>query len=83
MEAANQALRGLRMVRFSADEVLAALALGGYPCTEDELRQRFDVLLSERMKGHDARNTRLAIEQVDGVPAQPATVTTKQVERHV
>ena len=62
VEAVNQALRGLRMVRLRADEVLAALTAGGFPCTEDDLRERFDALLSARMQGYDTHNTRLAIE---------------------
>ena len=75
VDAANQALRGLRMVRLGADDVLAALALGGFPCTEGELRQRFEALLRERMQGFDARNTRLAIEQVDSMTGPLVAVT--------
>lgn len=61
--AANQALHGLRMLQLEAADLLGALAQGGFPCTEADLRQRFDAFLRQRMRGYDARNTRISIGQ--------------------
>lgn len=58
---ANQALHGLRMLQLEAAELMGALAQGGFPCTEADLRQRFDAFLRQRMQGYDARNTRISI----------------------
>jgi len=62
VQIANRALRGIQKVSFDVNELLEALSIGGFPCTEDDLRERFETFLQEKMRGHDARNTRLSIE---------------------
>jgi len=62
VEAVNRALRGIRMVTLSATALLASLQTGSMPCTESELRQRFDAYLRKALSGSDAANTRLTIE---------------------
>jgi hypothetical protein len=75
----NKALRGIQMVSLNANDLLEALVAGGFPCTEDDLRQRFETFLRDRMRGYDARNTRLSIERTGDTQAgvQAAAVTTK------
>lgn len=61
VEAVNRALRGIRTVTLSSEMLVASLRAGGMPCTEAELRQRFDVYLRKALSGSDAANTRLTI----------------------
>ncbi len=63
VQIANRALRGIQKVSLNVDDLLEALSAGGFPCTEDDLRQRFETFLRAQMRGHDARNTRLSIER--------------------
>ncbi|MGZ3626024.1 MAG: DUF6079 family protein [Ktedonobacteraceae bacterium] len=60
---ANRALRGIQKVSLEVNELLEALSIGGFPCTENDLRNRFETFLQAKMRGHDARNTRLSIER--------------------
>jgi hypothetical protein len=77
---ANRALRGIQMVSLDADELLSALSAGGFPCTEDDLRERFEMFLRAQMRGYDARNTRLSIERAgDTTSGVQATAVTAQV----
>lgn len=41
----------------------AALKAGGLPCTREELQNRFKQFLDQQMRGHDAANTRLTLDQ--------------------
>jgi hypothetical protein len=59
----NRALRGIQKVSLNVDDLLEALSAGGFPCTEDDLRQRFETFLRAKMRGYDTRNTRLSIER--------------------
>ncbi len=59
----NKALRGLETVCLTTEQLLAALQVGGLPCTPEDLEQRFRSLVRTAMHGHDQRNTRLTIEQ--------------------
>ncbi|MBN1137914.1 MAG: hypothetical protein JXM73_15095, partial [Anaerolineae bacterium] len=61
--AATQALRGIQALTLAVDELLAALREGGLPCTQEQLKQRFDGLVEAAMRGHDPRNTRLTLDQ--------------------
>ena len=59
VEAASQALRGIRALAVSPEALLEALKAGGLPCTVEDFQARFARFLQEAMRGHDARNTRL------------------------
>jgi len=61
--AAIQALRGIRAVTLTVDELVSALKAGGLPCTREELLNRFRQYVESQMRGHDARNTRLTLDQ--------------------
>ena len=63
VEAVNQALRGLQTVTLYAPDLLSALQKGGMPCTVEQLVERFNAYIRSSMSGHDARNTRLTIDQ--------------------
>jgi len=36
---------------------------GGLPCTVEELQHRFTEFVSQNMRGHDPRNTRLTLDR--------------------
>lgn len=61
--AAIQALRGIQAVTLPVDDLLQALKTGGLPCTRDEFLNRFKHFLDHKMRGHDAGNTRLTLDQ--------------------
>ncbi len=61
--AATQALRGIEAVTLPVDDLLEALKEGGLPCAVEELRRRFDDFVSQNMRGHDPRNTRLTLDR--------------------
>lgn len=61
--AAIQALRGIQAVTLSVEALLQALKTGGLPCTREELLNRFKQYLDRQMRGHDASNTRLTLDQ--------------------
>ena len=76
----NRALRGIQKVSLDVNELLEALSIGGFPCTEDDLRERFETFLQEKMRGHDARNTRLSIERTGDTQSDAqVTAATAQV----
>ncbi|GAP40681.1 DUF6079 family protein [Flexilinea flocculi] len=60
---AIQALRGIQTVTLAVDSLLQALKNGGLPCTREELQNRFKQYLDQQMRGHDAGNTRLTLDQ--------------------
>jgi len=60
---AIQALRGIQAVTIPVDTLLQALKTGGLPCTREELQNRFRQFLDQQMRGHDAGNTRLTLDQ--------------------
>jgi hypothetical protein len=62
VESAQRALRGLQSLPIDPDALVAALKVGGLPCTVEELNQRFHSFLAAQMRGHDRQNTRLTIE---------------------
>ena len=62
MQSAQRALHGLQSLPIDPDALVAALKVGGLPCTVEELVQRFNGFLSAQMRGHDRQNTRLTIE---------------------
>ncbi len=61
--AATQALRGIEALTLPVDSLLEALKEGGLPCTVDELQRRFISFVSQNMRGHDPRNTRLTLDR--------------------
>ena len=60
---ASQALHGIEAVTLSADDLLQALHEGGWACTAEELQRRLSDYVHKTMRGHDARNTRLTLDQ--------------------
>lgn len=60
--AVQEALSGLEKITVRTDELRQALLHGGSPATPEELRKRFDALISERGKGKDATKLRFVIE---------------------
>ncbi|MDR3298636.1 MAG: DUF6079 family protein [Candidatus Accumulibacter sp.] len=60
--AVQEALSGLEKITVTTGELRQALLQGGSPATPDELRKRFDALISERGKGKDATKLRFVIE---------------------
>jgi len=60
---ANRALRGIEAISLPVDDLIEALKAGGLPCTVEELQSRFSSFVREAMRGHDARNTRLTLDQ--------------------
>jgi hypothetical protein len=63
VQAAIQALRGIQAVTLPVDELIEAIKSGGLPCTREELLARFKGFLDGKMRGHDAGNTRLTLDQ--------------------
>ena len=62
VKALQEVLSGLQKVVVTADELCAALADGGLPCTVADLRERFERHLVKLTKGRDATKVRLVIE---------------------
>ena len=60
--AVQEALSGLEKITITTSELRQALLQGGSPATPEELRKRFDALISERGKGKDATKLRFVIE---------------------
>ncbi len=60
---AIQALRGIQAVTLPVESLLQALKAGGLPCTREELLNRFTQFLNREMRGKDANNTRLTLDQ--------------------
>ena len=63
VQAAVQALRGIEAVTLGPEDLLESLKTGGLPCTVAELQRRFNSFVQQAMRGHDARNTRLTLEE--------------------
>jgi hypothetical protein len=62
VKALQDVLSGLQKVVVTAEELRAALADGGLPCTVADLRERFERHLGKLTKGRDASKVRLVIE---------------------
>ncbi len=60
--AVQEALSGLEKIEVKSDEIKQALLQGGSPATPDDLRKRFDALISDRSKGKDATKLRFVVE---------------------
>jgi len=60
---ATCALRGIEAVALPVGDLLEALKEGGLPCTVEELQRRFADFVSQNMRGHDPRNTRLTLDR--------------------
>ena len=63
VSAAIKALRGIQALTLTVDNLMHALKTGGLPCTREELQNRFKQFLDQHMRGHDAGNTRLTLDQ--------------------
>jgi hypothetical protein len=62
VSAVQEALSGLEKIIVSSDDIKKALLFGGSPATPEDLRKRFDALISERSKGKDASKLRFVVE---------------------
>lgn len=62
VKALQEVLSGLQKVVITGDELRAALADGGLPCTVADLRDRFERHLGKLTKGRDSAKVRLVIE---------------------
>ena len=58
----QEALSGLEKIIVTSGELRQTLLAGGSPATPEELRKRFDMLISERGKRKDASKLRFVIE---------------------
>jgi len=63
VDAATKALRGIEALTLPVDGLLEALKEGGLPCAVEELQRRFAHFVSQNMRGHDPRNTRLTLDR--------------------
>jgi len=63
VRAASQAFHGIESLTLEVDALLEALKTGGLPTTVDELQKRFNDYIQKKMRGHDARNTRLTLDK--------------------
>jgi hypothetical protein len=66
IKSATGALEGISSVAISEEALVAALRAGGLPATPADLRMRFESLLSELLKGHDSKSTRIGIQATIG-----------------
>lgn len=62
VSAIQDALSGLEKVRFTAEDIKAALLQGGSPAKPDELRERFENFVREHCKGKDIGKLRFVVE---------------------
>jgi hypothetical protein len=62
VSAVQEALSGLEKIIVSSEDIKKALLFGGSPATPEDLRKRFDALISERSKGKDASKLRFVVE---------------------
>ena len=60
---AARALRGIQAMALPVGELIEALKTGGLPCTVADLQERFNRFVREAMRGYDARNTRLTLDE--------------------
>lgn len=63
VRSASQALQGIESLTLEVHVLLEALKTGGLPTTVDELQKRFNDYIQKKMRGHDARNTRLNLDK--------------------
>jgi hypothetical protein len=62
VDSVNQVLSGLTAVTVRADEVYDALRDSGAPARADEIRDRFDSFLGEKIDGRDTDEVRFVLE---------------------
>lgn len=65
VKALQEVLGGLQKRVVTTGELCAALAEGGWPCTVDEWRQRFEKHLATLTKGRDVRKVRVVLESTN------------------
>lgn len=63
VDLANKALQGIQSITLPVEELIEALKTGGLPSTVNEMQRRFNEFVQQKMKGHDANNTRLTLDQ--------------------
>ncbi len=59
--AATTALRGISAVTLWQGDLMDALAVGGLPCTEQELKRRFNEFVMQQRRGKDVNATRFTL----------------------
>lgn len=62
VQAVKDAVSGLEKIVVTGDEIRQALLEGGSPVTPDELRKRFDALVTDRCKGKETSKLRFVVE---------------------
>jgi hypothetical protein len=62
VKALQEVLSGLQKIALTSDQLRAALADGGLPCTVADLRERFDRHLAKLTKGMDVAKVRVIVE---------------------
>jgi hypothetical protein len=62
LNAIKEALTDLALVSVKADELRAALLLGGSPATPTEMRKRFEIYLDGLTKGKEPGKVRIVLE---------------------
>jgi hypothetical protein len=62
LNALREVLSGLVKVTLSADDLRAALLSGGSPVTPDDIRKRFDDLISDKTRGKVTAKVRIVLE---------------------
>jgi hypothetical protein len=63
VDSANKALQGIQSITLPVEELVDALKAGGLPSTLSEIQRRFSEFIQQKMRGHDANNTRLTLDQ--------------------
>jgi hypothetical protein len=63
----TRALHGMEVLAVHVEDRIAALQAGGLPCTTGERARRFNAFVPRTRRGHDARSTRRALEQLHPV----------------
>ena len=62
LRALAEALQGLERVTFLPEDILQALTISGMPCTVEEIRQRFEGFLQQRLAEKDPARVRIVID---------------------
>lgn len=62
VQAVKDAVSNLEKIVVTGDEIRLALLEGGSPVTPDELRKRFDALVTDRCKGKETSKLRFVVE---------------------
>jgi hypothetical protein len=62
VQSVSEVLSSLNKIEIAPSDLIAALTDGGMPITADEFEYRFNVYLSQQLKGKERKNIRIVIE---------------------